>query len=93
MRLSPNRRVFYNQGGTISLKAEAGTTGFYWSDCAETIETQTQSTVPDNNIGNYWFYNHSLILMCSQNADAVQSYTRGSAGCIRPMLETNPRDL
>ena len=87
-------RVFYNNNGTPTLRAEAGSTGFYWTDCAETIEpNDIVNPVQDANIGNYWFYNHSLILMCSQNADAVQSYTRGSAGCIRPMLETNPRDL
>ena len=83
-------RVFYNRNNSPSLEVEHVTDfGLYWTDCAHTIDYATPNAGPydQTNIGTFSFYHSALILNFGTATKHVQSYTKGSAASIRPMVD------
>lgn len=92
-------RVCYNGGtGNVELRPEGqGAQGFYWTDNPLNLEPVYSGASDYYNIGSYYFYQHAYIFMFGLSggsmSTAVQDFTRGSAGSIRPMLEANSNDI
>lgn len=91
-------RVCYNDGaGNVVLSPEGqGSQGFYWSDNPLMQEPVYSGSDNYYAIGSYYFFQHAYIFMFGSGVTisaAVQDFTRGSAGSIRPMLETNSNDI
>ena len=92
-------RVCYNDGnGNVTLSPEGqGQQGFYWTDNPLNLEPVMTGSSNYYTINSYYFFQHAYIFMFGglngSLSTAVQDFTRGSAGSIRPMLETNSNDI
>ena len=86
-------RVCYNHGVNTPIELipeHQGDGGYYWCDNPLAMEPQAQNVY---DINSFFFYQHAYMFLLNRNPDngnmgySLHYFTRGSAGCIRPMVD------
>lgn len=80
-------RVFYHNNGNPNLQAEwAGGMGFYWTDNPYGINFLPGES-NQYTIASFWWFHSSYSFSFAYPSFTSQTYTKGSAFSIRPMVD------
>ena len=80
-------RVFYHNNGNPNLQAEwAGGMGFYWTDNPYGIDFLPGES-NQYTIASFWWFHSSYSFSFAYPSYTSQTYTKGSAFSIRPMVD------